>query len=190
MTEQEPIIFTDRDEWRAWLEVNHAQAEEIWLGYYKKHTGKKSVKYDEAVEEALCFGWIDSLIKRVDENIYKQKYTPRKKGSVWSIVNKKRVKQMIDTGKMTSAGLKKVEEAKRNGNWASAYGTAKEEEMPDDLLKALKKNKKAFQNFFAFTKSIRNRYISYINAAKREETRQKRILIILENAENNIKPGF
>ena len=109
-------------EWRAWLEHNHSREREIWIGYYKKHTGKKSITYNEAVEEALCFGWIDSLVRKVDENIYMQKYTPRKKTSVWSLTNVRRVEKMNALGKMTPEGLSIVEEAKRNGKWKEAYG--------------------------------------------------------------------
>ena len=188
MNKNEFYIFKERTEWRAWLEVNHKTANEIWLGYYKKHTGKKSISYNDAVEEALCYGWIDSLVKRVDENIYKQKYTPRKKNSVWSIINVNRVEKMIKVGKMTSYGMEKVKEAKQNGKWDIAYGTQKEESLPEDLLCRLRQSELALKNFFNFTQSIRNRYIYWINNAKKEETRTKRIQIVFFNAEKNIKP--
>jgi uncharacterized protein YdeI (YjbR/CyaY-like superfamily) len=183
-------LFKDRTEWRAWLEANFESSKGIWLGYYKKHTGKPTVSYNEAVEEALCFGWIDSLTKKVDERIYKQKFTPRKKGSVWSQTNVQRVEEMIKEGLMTDAGLMKVAEAKKNGQWEKAYGSNKEELVPEDFLRELKKSKTAFTNFFNYTLSVRNRYIHRINQAKRPETRNKRIYEIVSFSENNIKPGF
>lgn len=183
-------LFKDRNEWREWLELNHKTESEIWLGYYKRHTGKPTVTYAEAVEEALCFGWIDSKMTRVDENIYRQKYTPRKKNSVWSLLNVKRVKKMIEEGRMTEAGLEKVKEGKESGTWQIAYSSKKEEVVPEDLLRALKSNKTAFAHFFNYTISIRNRYIYWINRAKRQETRLKRIEKVVGFAEENVKPGF
>lgn len=183
-------LFKTRAEWRSWLENNFDKTDNIWLAYYKKHTGKESIRYDEAVEEALCFGWIDSLVKRVDDNIYKQKYTPRKKNSVWSQINIQRVDKMIKAGLMTKAGMIKVNEAKKNGQWDKAYGSINEEVIPDDFLKELKKNKKAFKNFFNYSASVRNRYLHRINQAKRPETREKRIKEIVHRSESNIKPGF
>ena len=102
-------LFNDRDEWRAWLEEHHQSESEVWLIYYKGHTGKKSIRYEEAVEEALCFGWIDSKVKRIDEEKYMQRYTQRNELSNWSESNKKRVKKLIAKGLMTQAGLEKVE---------------------------------------------------------------------------------
>lgn len=104
--------FGHRNEWRAWLEENHATAQELWLVIYKKHTGKVGVTYEEAVEEALCFGWIDGVMKRLDAEKYALRFSPRKKGSVWSESNKRRVTKLIKQGRMTEAGLVKVKEAK------------------------------------------------------------------------------
>ncbi len=104
------LYVTTRDEWRSWLEENHKSEKEIWLIYYKKHTGKPRIPYDDAVEEALCFGWIDSIIKRIDEEKYTQKFSPRKQNSAWSDLNKKRVKKLIEEGKMTKAGYETVKE--------------------------------------------------------------------------------
>lgn len=183
-------LFKDRIEWRNWLEENYNAVDELWLGYYKKHTGKISLTYNDAVEEALCYGWIDSKIKRVDENIYKQKYTPRKKNSVWSLLNVRRIEKLIKEGKMTLIGMEKVDEAKKSGKWKNAYGKNKEVAVPNDLLIALKANKSAFKNFFFFTLSVRNRYAYWINQAKRKETREKRIQDVLTFSKQNIKPGF
>ena len=109
------LYITNRVDWRAWLERNNDTEKEVWLIYYKKHTGKPRIPYDDAVEEALCFGWIDSTVKRVDDEKFAQKFTPRKNKSNWSDLNKKRAKKMIREGRMTKAGLTKIEEAKRNG---------------------------------------------------------------------------
>jgi uncharacterized protein YdeI (YjbR/CyaY-like superfamily) len=102
-------LFNDRDEWRAWLEEQHQTESEVWLIYYKKHTGKQSIRYEDAVEEALCFGWIDSKVKRIDEEKYMQRYTPRKELSNWSESDKNRVRKLIENGLMTQAGLEVVE---------------------------------------------------------------------------------
>ena len=112
--------FVNRHDWRTWLEANHATANEAWLVIYKKHTGKPGLSYEEAVEEALCFGWIDGVMKRLDEEKYALRFSPRKKGSVWSELNKRRVAKLIKQGRMTEAGLAKVKEAKANGQWRAA----------------------------------------------------------------------
>ena len=112
--------FASRDDWRAWLEENHATALEIWLVHYKKHTGKPGLTLEEAVEEALCFGWIDGVLKLIDDEKYALRFSPRKKGSVWSETNKRRVAKLIRQGHMTEAGLAKVREAKANGQWQAA----------------------------------------------------------------------
>jgi len=101
----EKLYVKNREAWREWLINHHAARKEIWLVYYKKHTGKSRIPYDHAVEEALCFGWIDSTVKRVDDEIYVQRFTPRKKNSNWSDLNKKRARNLIKSGKMTDAGM-------------------------------------------------------------------------------------
>ncbi len=184
------FIFRNRDEWRSWLIQNHTKSEGIWVIYYKKHTGKESLSYNEGVEEALCFGWIDSLVKSIDQQMYMQKYTPRRKNSVWSETNRKRVQKMIETGKMTTAGLKMVEVARKNGQWEKAYGQALNSEMPKDLEKALQENPKAKENFYRFAPSHQRIYIHWLNSAKREETRLKRIDKIVTLAEQGKKPGI
>lgn len=186
----ETLFCKNRDEWRKWLEKNHQSEKEIWLIYYKKHTKKPTVKYNEAVEEALCFGWIDSTVKRIDDETYMQKYTPRKAKSVWSLVNKNRVKKLIKEGKMTKAGMDLVEIAKKNRNWEKAYSSKEKLEMPTNLLSALKANPIAFKNFNDFSPSNQLNYIGWILSAKREETIQKRINIVVSRCEKNEKPGM
>ena len=111
------LCVTTGDEWRDWLEKNHNVAKEVWLLLYKKHTGKPSIPYENAVEQALCFGWIDSIVRRIDDEKHAQKYTPRRKRSIWSELNKTRANRMMKQGLMTEAGLAKIRQAKENGEW-------------------------------------------------------------------------
>jgi uncharacterized protein YdeI (YjbR/CyaY-like superfamily) len=183
--------MTNRDEWRAWLETHHDTVQEIWLVYYKKHTGKPTIPYDDAVEEALCYGWIDSLVRRIDDERYTQKYTPRKKNSVWSKKNKARVAKMIQQGRMTDAGLAKIKQAKDNGEWDKAVGSLPETlSIPPDVQHALTANPTALHNFQHFAPSYQKRYIAWITSAKRAETRQKRIQETIRRAAQNKKPGM
>jgi uncharacterized protein YdeI (YjbR/CyaY-like superfamily) len=167
--------FKNRAAWRAWLEKHHARETELWLVLYKKNSNKPTVSYDEAVEEALCFGWIDGLTKGIDAEKYAVRFTPRKSASVWSESNKKRVAKMIAEGKMMSVGLAKVEEAKRNGEWEKATMREDVSNVPADLKRALQADKTAQQNFEKLAPSHKRQYIYWITEAKRDETRQKRI---------------
>jgi len=181
-----------RHAWRKWLEKNHAVAPGIWLIYYKKDTGKRRLSYAEAVEEALCFGWIDSLPRKLDEERTMLKFTPRKPKSVWSELNKKRIEQLIYAGLMTKAGLLRIELAKKNGSWDTLTNSdqhANKNTLPPDLEKALKKNKKALENFNAFSHSYRKRFFYWIDSAKRDETRKARIEQTILMAAANKKPG-
>jgi uncharacterized protein YdeI (YjbR/CyaY-like superfamily) len=184
----ETLFCKNSNEWRKWLELNHSTEKEIWLVYYKKHTKKPTVRYNEAVDEALCFGWIDSTVKRIDEETYMQKYTPRKNTSMWSLVNTEKVEILISEGKMTKAGLDKINIAKKNGQWDKAYSSQKDAIMPKDLENALKENKATWNNFNDFAKSYRNTYISWVAMAKRQDTIQKRIKVVVERSANNLKP--
>jgi uncharacterized protein YdeI (YjbR/CyaY-like superfamily) len=184
------LHITKRDEWRAWLERHHDAEKEVWLVYYKRHTGKPRIPYDDAVEEALCYGWIDSTVKRIDDEKYMQKYTPRKNESVWSELNKIRAERMIRRGRMTEAGLAKIREAKRNGQWGRAGPREYPTEIPHDLKRALGANKKARQNFQNFAPSYRRQFIGWIMSASRDETRRKRIKETVRLAANNEKLGM
>jgi uncharacterized protein YdeI (YjbR/CyaY-like superfamily) len=181
---------TSRDEWRSWLEANHDVEEDVWLIYYKKHTGRPRIPYNDAVEEALCYGWIDSTVKRLDDARYMQKYTPRKKRSVWSKANKERAERMIKQGRMTEAGLAKIREAKRNGMWKRARVRELPTEVPHDLRQALGANKTAKRNFENLAPSYRKQFIGWISSAKQEETRAKRIKETVRLASKNKKPGM
>jgi uncharacterized protein YdeI (YjbR/CyaY-like superfamily) len=180
----------DREEWGAWLEKNHDVEKEIWLVYFKRHTGKPRIPYDDAVEEALCYGWIDTTVKRLDDKRYMQKYTPRKADSVWSEANKARARKMIKEGRMTEAGLAKIREAKQRGEWQRSRPVTLPDEIPPDLKQALAADKKAEANFENLAPSYRKQFIGWIASAKREETRQKRIKKTVRMAAANEKPGM
>ena len=185
-----PKHFKSRDDFRKWLEKNHAKQTELWILFYKVHTKKKCVRYAEAVEESLCFGWIDGIVKRIDDEKHVQRFTPRKAKSIWSKVNKERAKRMIDAGKMTDAGLVKIKEAKKSGWWQNAYTTQDNYIMSAEMKKVLMSDKEAWKNFQNFGKSYQNTYIFWVNYAKREETKKKRIQLVLERAKKNIPPGL
>jgi len=162
-------------EWRKWLSKNHNKVKEVWLIFYKKETGIPSIDYETAVEEALCFGWIDSLVKKINEKRYARKFTPRKDKSVWSESNKKRVKKVIEDGRMTEYGLEKIKAAKKSGKWYEDDRTDVSFAMPPLFSEALKKNKKAKENFEKLSPTHRKHYIGWIVTAKKQETVEKRI---------------
>ena len=184
------LYFADRAAWRQWLEQNHAKESEALLIHYRKESRKTNLNHFDAVEEALCFGWIDSILRRVDDERFVLKYTPRKPNSIWSKVNRDKAIQLIKDGKMTPAGLAKINEAKKNGNWDNAYTSLIKDTLSGDLKLALMKNKKAWWNFQKFSTTYRNMYIGWVNDAKTETTRQKRITEVIYRSERNIKPGI
>ena len=183
------LYFPNSYEWRNWLLQNHDKEKEVWLIFYKKNSGKTGISYDDTLEEALCFGWIDGKMRSVDEEKFIIRYSQRKTRSVWSERNKEKAELMILQGRMTDAGLAKIEEAKKNGLWDRAYTSRREAEIPPDLEAALQKDKQAWTNFHNFANSYRNNYIHWINSAKRTETREKRISAVLEQSRLNKKPG-
>lgn len=186
----EEILFETRMDWRQWLAENHDSYDGIWMVYYKKHTKKVCVSYNDAVEEALCYGWIDSIVKTIDNETYKQKYSPRRKKSIWSKLNKSRVEKMINEGFMTPYGMVKIEEAKLNGQWDKAYGTRQMPEMPIEFKNAIEKDLVAFTNFMNFAKGYQRDYLNWYITAKRTETKEKRLKRIIELARENKKPGM
>jgi uncharacterized protein YdeI (YjbR/CyaY-like superfamily) len=180
---------SSRADWRTWLETNHKTLERIWLVFYKKATGKPTLTYAEAVEEALCFGWIDSLQRTIDEEQHKLLITLRKPKSPWSRLNKTRVAQLIENGLMTASGLEKIEIAKKNGAWES-YDAAEDLLEPQDLSEMLSANAAARANWDAFAPSARKGILYWLSTAKRAETREKRLLEIVEKAALNKKANF
>ena len=164
-----------RGQWRSWLAEHHDREKELWLIFFKKHTGRAGLTYEGAVQEALCFGWIDGILKRIDDEKHTIRFSPRRKNSIWSATNKKRVAKMISEERMTEAGLAKVEQAKRNGQWDNASLQRPVPDVPSELTKAMAKNRAARQNFEKLAPSYRRQYIWWIAIAKRDETRRQRV---------------
>lgn len=182
-------LFKDRSKWRAWLEKNHAKEKEIWLVFYKVKTNKESIKYDEAVEEALCYGWIDSIVRRIDDEKHMQKYTPRKVNSNWSATNKARIKKLKKEGLMTEPGLKAVEIAKKNGSWNRLDSVDVHIEAPRALKDALEKNARARKKYEDLAPSRKKQFLWWIKSAKRDETKDKRIKETIRLLVENKRPG-
>jgi uncharacterized protein YdeI (YjbR/CyaY-like superfamily) len=167
--------FAHQKAWAAWLDKNHATSTGIWLKLAKKKSGIESVTYDEAIEVALCYGWIDGQTRSYDETTWLQKFTPRRPKSIWSKINTEKALRLIESGRMKPAGLKAVESAKLDGRWDAAYAPQSKAAVPEDLQVELDRNKKA-KAFFA-TLDSRNRYaiLHRIHNAKKAETRARRI---------------
>jgi uncharacterized protein YdeI (YjbR/CyaY-like superfamily) len=165
------LHFENREKWRRWLRKNHDAHKIVWLVFFKKHTGRKNITYAAAVEEALCFGWIDSLIKKLDEDRYARKFTPRTDTGKWSALNLKRVKRLIASGRMTKIGLAKVPSDVQPQPSASGRPV----DPPLFLVKALKQHPAAWRFFNTLAPSYRRNYIGWVSSAKREETRKKRL---------------
>lgn len=165
------VHFEDRESWRAWLDEHHREAREVWLVFDKKHTGRRCITYDAAVEEALCVGWIDSLIKRLDDDRYMRKFTPRTNTSKWSQSNLRRVEELVAAGRMTAVGL-----AKLNPEVQPAPRTpSRTVEVPGFFEEALAGNESAREFFNGLAPSHRRNIIGWVSTAKREETRERRL---------------
>lgn len=179
----------NRQAWRDWLAENYDQSNGVWFVYFKKQTGKPRVTYNEAVEEALCFGWIDSAARGFDEKRSRILFTPRKSKSVWSKPNKLRAEKLIKNGEITEIGLAKIEAAKTDGSW-DALNASDNLEIAEDLQKVFDANKTAETNFHAFTDGVKKVILSWINSAKREETRKARIEKLVAMAVQNKRVNF
>ncbi|MBN1814749.1 MAG: YdeI/OmpD-associated family protein [Anaerolineae bacterium] len=177
----ECLSFATREEWRAWLQTHHATEREAWLVHYKKGATPRAVTYKEAVEEALCFGWIDGLLNRIDDERYALRYSPRRRRSVWSESNKRRVEKLMAEGRMTAAGLEKLALAKDSGEWDAATAREDVSAIPADLAEELERNA-ARSAFDAWPASRKKQYLFWLNRARKPETRQKRIQAIVEAA--------
>ena len=196
MKELEHIYFKSRESFRNWLEKNHNKSLGIWMIFYKKHVNIDCAKYNEALEEALCFGWIDSIIKKVDDEQYVRKFTPRTNISKWSDLNKKIVLSLIENGRMTNAGLEKIDIYLKTGrvDWtikkSIAERKANEIRVPDFILKGLAQNEPALTNFNNLANSYKRHYILWITNAKREETIFNRLKESIELLKENQKLGL
>lgn len=185
--EIETFCPTSQHEWRTWLQKNHVSKQAIWLVYYKLKSGVSSISWSDAVDEALCFGWIDSTKKSIDDERFMQFFCKRKSTSVWSKINKTKVERLIQEGKFTKAGFDSVEIAKQNGSWI-ALNAAEELNIPKDLEMAFRAQKGAKKFFLSLSKSTRKSILQWLILAKRSETRQKRCIEIAELAAQNLKP--
>jgi len=185
------LYFETNAAWETWLAENYDKQNELWLVYYKKHTGKTSIAYEDSVRTALCYGWIDSLIKKIDDESYARKFSPRKENSVWSESNKQRVHELLAAGKMKPSGMVLVDIAKKNGSWDKTIVPPKIDlSVPDDFEKALKSEPEAKRYFESLPKSHKKQYLVWIKMAKRYETRQGRIKKSLEMLLNKQKLGL
>jgi uncharacterized protein YdeI (YjbR/CyaY-like superfamily) len=177
-------------EWRTWLKKNHDRRRTIWLVFRKDGIRGQTLDYESALRQALCFGWIDSIIKKLDETRYVRKFTRRNEMSKWSPLNKERVRELTRQGLMEKAGLAVVGAAKRNGSWDKPDRPVVPKELPECLLKALERNEKAKNHFNRMAPGYRRRYIMWISAAKQEATKRKRTKESIELLENGNKLGL
>ena len=175
------------EDWRAWLRKNHDSQEVVWLVFQKKGQGDVPFETHMALDEALCYGWVDSLLRAIDEKEYMRKFTPRKPTSTWSEINKKKVEQLIREGKMTPAGMRTIEVAKENGMWDKGVKPPEvDDSLPGALLHAFQSNQKARDQYFAMSRPRQRPFNIWINMAKRAETIQRRVeesVRLLENGE-------
>lgn len=178
------IYLTKRNEWRKWLKNNYNKEKEIWLIYYKKRTGKQRIDYNDAVEEALCFGWIDSTVKKIDDRKYAQRFTPRRNNSVLSEANKERIRRLIKNKLMTQTGLKAVSHA-FNSNSKEKFV------IPRDILKPIKSNKQAWKNFQKFPLGYKRVRIGYIEDVRNYDKKmfKSRLNNFIKKSAKNIKFG-
>jgi len=185
------LHLVKREEWRRWLRANGDRKKEIWLVFYKRHTGKKRLEYDDAVEEAICFGWIDSTIRRLDEERYAQKFTPRKAGSRWSDLNITRAKKMIAAKQMTPAGRVFIDSSLLRRRPAPSPARAAEgKPVPSYIADALAGDEKAQAFFDSLAPSYRRLYIGWVDSAKKEDTRKRRLAEMLATLRAGRKLGM
>ena len=189
----EEIHFKNKETFRKWLENNHDKSDGIWMLYLKKHTKKPNIEYSDALDEALCFGWIDSVVKRIDDEQYVRKFTPRKNIKNWSEVNKVKVMRLIQQERMTLFGFQKIDSYVKTGKikWddnkaETDYGDNKN--TPKFIIDFLKENSSTLQNFQKLAPSYRKQYIRWILDAKRDETKTKRLNQLIEKLQSNCKP--
>jgi len=181
------ICPNSRQAWREWLEANHESKQAVWLIYYKKKSNLPTVLYSDAVDEALCFGWIDSKAKPIDEEKYMQFFTKRKPKSIWSKINKEKIERLTKEGLMTQAGFEIIEIAKQNGSW-NILDESEALIVPEDLKKGFQKSTAAMDYFSSLSRSDKRNILQWLVLAKRQETREKRITEIIELAEQKLKP--
>lgn len=187
MKEVEDYCPHDKKDWRKWLELNHRKKEAVWVIFYKKKSPSHNLSWSESVDEALCFGWIDSTKRKIDDEKFKQYFSKRKAKSNWSKINKDKVTTLIDQGLMEEEGYKSITIAKENGSWTILDGI-EALIIPEDLKKEFANHTGSMEYFDNLSASAKKLLLYWVISAKRKETRQKRILEVAENASNNLKP--
>ena len=195
MKEFEILYFRNKEEFRNWLNKNHNKSPGIWVIFYKKHINIDSIKYNELLEEVLCFGWIDSLIKKIDDDKYARKITPRTDTRKWSELNKKKVLELIKVGKMTPAGLNKIDNYLKTGkvDWPdnkSEISKSKEINIPDFIIEELARNEPALMNFNKLATTYKRHYILWITNARKEDTIRSRLKESIGLLKENKKLGL
>ncbi len=192
MPKEKPISFGSREEWRGWLESNHHAASEAWVLFYKKHVNAKRLDYADAVEEAICWGWIDGKLRSIDGRKHMIRFTPRRPDSIWSITNRRRAEKMVREGRMRESGLECIRVAKRNGQWAAAYMLSRAPRVPADLKSALVSNGASWDNFSRLSNSNKAAFVFHVESAKREETRKRRIkeTVLLTSKNETLQSWF
>lgn len=183
----QPVFFATPAAFRKWLARNHEQATELWVGYYRKDSGRKSITWPESVDQALCFGWIDGIRKSIDEESYMIRFTHRKPTSIWSAVNTRRARELIDEGLMQPAGLAAFEKRDEKKTAIYAYESPKEYSLEPAMEKEFRKNKKAWAFFQALPPGYRKRMTHRVISAKQEATRQKRLAELIADCEAGIR---
>jgi uncharacterized protein YdeI (YjbR/CyaY-like superfamily) len=181
------IAFVSQIEFSNWMDVNHNETKGIWIRFYKKNSGTSTVTYDEALDIALCYGWIDGQVKKFDGNSYLQKFTPRRSKSMWSKRNKDHIARLEKEGRMKCAGIREVEAAKEDGRWEIAYDSPGNMEIPQDFIQQISKNNKASEFFATLNKTNLYTIGWRLQTAKNPETRLKRMTAIIEMLEKEQK---
>jgi uncharacterized protein YdeI (YjbR/CyaY-like superfamily) len=174
------LSFKNPGEFEKWLAKNHNLPNAIWLRFFKKNSGEKTITYDQALDEALCYGWIDGQLKKYDDHSWIRKFTPRSSKSIWSKRNTDRIERLAAIGKMKPAGLAEVEKAKADGRWTRAYDSPGKMNIPADFMKELSKNKNAKTFFESLNRANKYSITWRLQTAKKPETREKRKKLILE----------
>lgn len=184
------IYFESSLDFRKWLEKNHDKSDGFWMVFYKKHTKIKCIEYQEALEEALCFGWIDNIVKRVDNEQYIRKFTPRRNTKNWSDYNKRKVLSLIENGKMTQFGLNKIDKSVDLHSYSKKNSEQTFNEIPKFIETALANSEPALKNFSKLAPSHKKQYINWIISAKRQSTIEKRLNEAVKLLQKNIKMGL
>ena len=180
----QPLFFTTQEEFRRWMEANYDKLDEQWVGYFKKHTGKPSMTWDESVDVALCFGWIDGLRKSIDSECYMIRFTPRRPRSIWSAKNIKRVGELKELGLMHEEGLKafRKKDEKRANSYSFEWDKV---ELSKEYKEVIKANKKAWEFFKRLPPSVKKPSVWWVMSARQEKTRQRRLNVLIESSEKH-----